>query len=199
MILKTNYLFHLAVTSNNNSVHITRLLKLMEMTGLEIAGFSEITKVSESHLYALLNGTKRLTTKTANKIAFPFKLTGAQILNLDYNIPETIKSAPQLVTFKKDYANNPEYFLETKIDRKDSYFFEEKLIKSDLFSESVSVSAVKKACTEYNRHYSSKEISQNLGYLVTTGELETKKIKITKKNGEVGEREIRVYYLKKGS
>jgi len=108
----------------------------MEISGLEVAGFSEFTKVSVSHIYAILNGRKSLTAQTANKIAIGFKLNGWNILNLDFKITEAIKSSA-LNKFYADHKEAHDYFKETVSERKDSYFFEHELIPTGIFDKPV--------------------------------------------------------------
>ncbi|MGY0036294.1 hypothetical protein [Pedobacter sp. NJ-S-72] len=63
-------------TSDYNKAIRTRLLRIMEVAGLERTGLAEFTKISDSHLYALLNGTRNITGEIADKIGAGFKLHG---------------------------------------------------------------------------------------------------------------------------
>jgi hypothetical protein len=187
---------------NNDSITKASLKErinyIMDTVGLEIAGFSELTKISESHLYALSNGTKSLTKVTAEKIAFPLKLKSTQILNLNYVISDSIRNAPAIKKFYHTFKKgNPEYFRDTKAARKSSYFIEQELMPSGLFNEPVYVWQVKEACVESGMDYSSKEISQKLSYLVKTNKLKSEKRKLKKKNGDTADREVFVYYSNK--
>jgi len=172
-----------------------RINHIMEAVGLEVAGFSELTKISESHLYALSNGTKNLTTDMAGKIASPLKLKANQILNVDYLISDSIKNAPAVkkfyATFKK---GNPEYFKETKAARKNSYFIEKNLVTREIFNEPVYVWQIKKVCDEIGLDISSKELAQQLDYMAKTNKIKSEKRKLKKKNGEMSEREVWVYF-----
>ncbi|QNK64137.1 hypothetical protein H7F33_06525 [Pedobacter sp. PAMC26386] len=180
-------------TAAYNTAIKERLLKIMEIAGLEISGLAEFTKISDSHLYALLNGTRNITGETADKIGTGFKLQGAQILNLNFEITSQIRKAPLLLEFYESYLGNPEYFTETKAERKDAYYIEHKLVPSSLFEKSVYVWEVKEACKEDNKDFTSKEISQKLNYLVQKNKLKSAKRKLKKKDGEDGNREVLVY------
>ena len=173
-----------------------RLKLIMEIAGLEVAGFSEFTKVSVSHIYAILNGRKSLTAQTANKIAIGFKLNGWNILNLDFKITEAIKS-PALNKFYADHKEAADYFKETISERKDSYFFEHELFPTGIFDNPVYIWEVREACIALGRNLSSKQIAHIAGYLADTNKLESEKRPIKKKNGEFGERIVTVYYLGK--
>ena len=169
----------------------------MDMTGLEIPGFSEFTQISESHVYALINGTRSITEEVANKIAFLLRIKSWQIMNPDAALPESIRKAPSLKKFYAEYKSNPEYFKATKSDRKASYFIENDLLKGALFKEPVYVWQVKEVCQQNNKDYSSKQISQTLNYLVAMNKLKSEKRKLKRKNGEFANRDVLVYYIDK--
>jgi len=180
-------------TADYNMAIRTRLLRIMEIAGLERTGLAEFTKISDSHLYALLNGTRNITGETADKIGAGFKLQGAQILNLNFEIPAQIRKAPLLLEFYESYSDNPEYFIETKATLKDASYIEHKLLYTPLFEKSVYVWQVKEACKVEKKNLTSKQVSQKLNYLVQKKKLIATKRKLKKKNGEDGEREVLVY------
>ncbi|MET1055517.1 MAG: helix-turn-helix transcriptional regulator [Pedobacter sp.] len=172
-----------------------RINHIMNTIGLEIAGFAELTGISESHIYALSNGTKGLTTEIAEKIAVPLKIRKTQILNPAYLISDSIRNAPAVKKFHNTFKKgNPEYFTETKAARKSSYFIEQELLPTDLFKEEVYGWQVRDACAERGINLSSKQVSQNLNYLVETKKLRSEKRKLKKKNGEMADREVYVYF-----
>lgn len=175
-----------------------RVRHIMDLVGLEIAGFAELTNISESHLYALINGTKSLTQETAAKIAAAIKLRAAQILNPDYIISAAIRNAPAVKKFHSSYKKgNPEYFTETKASRKNAYFIEHELIPRGVFSEPVYGWQVRNACAQLGIDLSSKQVSQHLNYLVETQKLKSEMRELKKKNGEMAERKVHVYYTDK--
>jgi plasmid maintenance system antidote protein VapI len=180
-------------TSDYNKAIRTRLLRIMEIAGLERTGLAEFTKISDSHLYALLNGTRNITGEIADKIGAGFKLHGAQILNLNFEIPAQIRKSAALLEFYELYSGNPEFFIETKATMKDAYYIEHTLLYSSLFEKSVYVWQVKEACKEDKKNLTSKQISQKLNYLVQKKKLIATKRKLKKKNGEDGDREVLVY------
>ena len=180
-------------TSDYNKTIRARLLRIMEIAGLERPGLAEFTKISDSHLYALLNGTRNITGETADKIGVGFKLQGAQILNLNFEIPAQIRKSTLLLEFYESYSGNPEYFIETKSTMKDAYYIEHTLLPTSLFEKSVYVWQVKEACKEDKKNLTSKQISQKLNYLVQKKKLIAIKRKLKKKNGEDGDREVLVY------
>ncbi|MBB5639034.1 plasmid maintenance system antidote protein VapI [Pedobacter cryoconitis] len=179
-------------TSDYNSAIRARLLRIMQIAGLERTGLAEFTKISDSHLYALLNGTRNITGETADKIGAGFKLQGAQILNLNFEIPAQLRKSAALLEFYELYADNPEYFIETKAAMKNSYYLD-RMINTTLFEKPVYVWQVKEACKEDNQHISSKQISQKLTYLADQKKLIVTRQKMKKKNGEEGKREVLVY------
>ena len=194
----TDYFFHLNMGDQNNSVYHKnikeRIIHIMDITGLELAGFAQLVQISESHLYALINGRRKLTGDTADKIGAKLKLKGWQILNLDYIVPDSLQQLPAVKKFYTDYKHNPEYFKKTKSSRKVSHFIEQELLSTKLFSTPVPVSTVREACAGLDKEYSSKQVSQTLNYLVETKKLKSKKTRQRRKNGTYGEREVYLYF-----
>jgi transcriptional regulator with XRE-family HTH domain len=172
-----------------------RINHIMKIVGLEIAGFAELTNVSESHIYALSNGTKILTPETAKKIAHALKIKSAQLLSSNYVIKEAIRNAPAVKKFYETFKKgNPEYFTETKSARKSSYFIEHELLPSGVFNEPKYGWQIREACAELGVDLSSKQVAQKLNYLVETKKLKSEKRKLKRKNGETVDREVYVYY-----
>lgn len=183
-----------ANNSSSSNTFTERLERLMNLSGLEIAGFAEFTGVSESHIYALLNGTRELTIEIADKIALGFNFKGWQLLKLDYKLTNTVRKAPILLKFYKENKGVHDYFITTRDDRKAAYFIENELLISDLFDKPVYVWEVREACAASGRKYTSKRVSQILNYLVSTKKLKSKKKPIKLKNGAVGTRIVDVFF-----
>lgn len=173
-----------------------RILIIMNNSGLTIAGFSEITKISESHLYALINGNRDLTGSVADKLGKPFNLKGSQILRLDYKIPINFNRSLELINFKRVFVDNFEYFITTKNSSKASYYIEYELLNSEVFNQPVYLWEVILELEKFGKQYTSKELSQILHYLVTTGKLRSKKAPIKLKGGGYGTRMVEVYFNK---
>jgi plasmid maintenance system antidote protein VapI len=167
-----------------------RIKKIMVLSGLEIAGFAEFTSVSESHIYAIVNGTRDLTGDVADKIGIGFNLKGWQILKLNYQITSRIKKSKLLNNFIDENKTVPGYFIQTRNKRKDSNFIEFDLLNDDLFNDHVYVWEVRNACLSRDKKYTSKRISQILNYLVTKRKLKSEKRPIKLKNGGYGTRMV---------
>lgn len=171
-----------------------RINELIRLSELETSGFAEYTGVSESHVYAILNGTRKLTRKTADKIAEGFNLKGLQLLNLDYKITSKNRNTQKLNKFYSEYKGVKDYFTNTKAERSAAYFFEHELLKTKLFTKAVSISEVRDVCKASGRNYESKKISQILKYLVKKNILKSKKKPIRLKSGKPGTRIVDVFY-----
>jgi len=171
-----------------------RILLIMKNSGLTIAGFSEITKVSESHIYALVNGNRELTGAIADKLGMPFNLKGWQLLKLDYKIPSNFNRSIVLINFKKEFNQNFEYFYKTKNSNKASYFIEYDFINSSLFDTPVFLWEIILELDRIGRLYASKDLSQILHYLVTKGKLKSEKHPMKLKGGGYGSRIVEVYF-----
>ena len=171
-----------------------RLLQIMENSGLTINGFSEITKVSESHVYALINGNRDLTGSIAEKLGKPFRLKGWQILQLDYKIPADLSKSSDLTNFRKEFRANIEYFTKTKNNNKSSYYIEYELLTDPMFTQPIYLWEIIDELNKRDKKYNSKELSQILHYLISKGKLKNKKQVIKLKNGGFGTRIVDVFW-----
>lgn len=171
-----------------------RVENLMRISELEISGFADFTGVSESHLYAVINGTKQLNKKTANKIAAQFNLSSRQLLNQKFKLTKKLKQAPALLKFNSENKGVHDYFIKTKIDRKVAYFIGQEILPKKKFDTQFSVSDVRNYCIEAGKNYTSKRVSQVLNYFVDRKKLGRKKITYVLKNGIKGKRMIDVFY-----
>lgn len=171
-----------------------RLTKLMKIAGLEISGFAEFTNISESHIYALLNGTREITEDLSEKISDKFGIQAQQLLNSKFKLTEELRSVPLLKKFYLDEKQTKSYFIQTKSERKSSVFIETELLNSSFFDKPVYVSDVREACLKKKKQYTSKQISQILNYMADRKLLKRKKKPITLVNGKSGRRMVDVFY-----
>lgn len=173
-----------------------RIQRLMKLSGLELIGFAEFTGVSESHIYAIINGRKELTEKTADKIAASFGLHGYQLLDSGFKLTKKLSNTPSLNKFYKENKRVHDYFINTRIDRKVAYFIEHEILTKKTFNNPFYVSDVRDACFESGKRYASKRVSQTLNYLVEMGKLKSKKAPMKLKDGTLGMRIIDVFFKK---
>jgi plasmid maintenance system antidote protein VapI len=171
-----------------------RILLLAKNSGLTITGLSEITKVSESHIYALINGNKKLKGDIAEKLGKPFKLQGWQLLRLDFEIPGNFNKSADLISFKKEFKGNIEYFYETKNQDKASHFIENEYLNNSIFDEPVYLWEIIESLKRIDKPYSSKVLSQILHYLVSKNKLLSEKRLLKLKNGGFGTRMVDVFW-----
>jgi len=185
------------MTKKNNSDYSKaislRIKTILSLSGLEISGFAELTNISESHLYAIINGTRKLTRYSANKIAQRFNIKVSQLLNPKFEITSEIGNSKLLAKFYDEYKLVPGFFQKTRNERKKSHYIESELLKNHFFDSPVSVSDVKAACDEAGKKYNSKQISQILNYLVSTKKLEKGKMPVKLKSAKSGTRIISVF------
>lgn len=171
-----------------------RVNDLMDAAGLEVLGFADYLSISESHLYAILNGTRDLTEDIAEKIGMSFNLKGSQILRINYRIPKSIKKSNSLNKFCDENRNVESYFKSTRSRRKDSYYIENDLYNTELFDSPVYIWEVKEYCLNAGRKYTSKRLSQILRYMVDRKKLKRKKKKLKLRDGGYGERMVDVFF-----
>lgn len=166
----------------------------MKIAGLEISGFAEFTNISESHVYALLNGTREITEGAAEKIANKFGISANNLTDISYKLTEELGNAPQLKKFYTDTKQTASYFIKTNTEEKRSFFVENKLYKSGFFDKPVYVKEVRSYCSQNDFPYTSKQISQILNYMVDRKLLKRKKKPIKLANGKTGKRMVDVFY-----
>lgn len=171
-----------------------RIRELMNLSGLELPGFADYLNLSESHLYAILNGTRDLTEDIADKIASAFDLKGGQILRPNYKIPKNTRKSESLNKFCDENKNVKSYFIHTREERKDSYFIEHDLYKSTLFVKPVYIWEIKEYCESMGKKYTSKRLSQILKYMVETKKLKSRKKPLKLRSGGLGERIVDAFY-----
>lgn len=171
-----------------------RIKMLMEIAGLELAGIAEFTKISDSHLYSLINGTRNLTGKTAEKLANSFGLEGWMLLNLNHKIPQSIRKSTKLLEFYANFKNVHEYFSENLDTRKASSFIEKKLLNSNFLLVPKFIWEISAECSSTGHKYSSKQLSQILTYLVHKQLIKSEKRPIKLRNGKFGKRMVDVFW-----
>jgi plasmid maintenance system antidote protein VapI len=171
-----------------------RILLLAKNSGLTITGLSEITKVSESHIYALINGNKKLKGDIAEKLGRPFKLQGWQLLRLDFEIPSNFNKSSDLISFRKEFKGNIEYFYETKNKIKTSHFIENEFLNNPIFNEPVYLWEIIEKLKSIGKQYSSKDLSQILHYLIIKNKLLSEKRPLKLKHGGFGSRLVDVFF-----
>jgi len=172
-----------------------RIRLIMELAGLELPGLAELTGISESHLYAILNGNRNLTGPQADKIGKPFGLKGWKILRLDYPIPASLKQSAKLLDFYRENEGNSVYFTHRQDERRASYFIEHELIRANLVNEPRYVWEIREMCREAGRDYKSKNLSQNLFYLAEKGKLVKEKRPLKRRDGSyASHRQTYVFY-----
>ena len=174
-----------------------RILLIAKNSGLTITGLAEITNISESHLYALINGNRKLNGDIAEKLGKPFKLHGWQLLRLDFEIPINFDKSTDLIRFRKEFKDNIEYFYETKNKNKLSHFIENEFINNLIFDEPVYLWEIIESLKRINKQFSSKDLSQILHYLVKKNKLFSEKRLLKLKNGGFGIRKVDVFFKKK--
>lgn len=174
-----------------------RIITIMNITDLDIAGFAEFFDMSTSHIYGILNGSRVLSEAFAAKIGKKLGFDGSKIFNLNSTIPNSISKAEALIKFKKEHKDNPEYFLSSKTERSPDSFVTEILIKSECFTEGYKyLSEITDYCKKIlNREFIGDQLSKALMYAVQTDKLKSTKKPIKLKNGEYGTRLVNVYYL----
>lgn len=173
---------------------IIRLNKLMKIAGLEIPGFAEFTNISESHVYAILNGTREVTEDVAKKISNKFGIPSSNLTSRTYKLTEELRNTPLLKKFYIDEKQTKDYFIKTKGERKSSFFIENDLYNSGFFDKPVYVKDVRDACIQKEKNYTSKQVSQILNYMADRKLLKRKKKPIQLVNGKAGKRLVEVFY-----
>jgi plasmid maintenance system antidote protein VapI len=173
-----------------------RIKKIIELSGLELIGFATFVNISESHLYAILNGNREVTEDIAERIGSAFNLNGGKILRLNYKIPKGLKKSQRLNNFYEDNKEVNSYFVGTRSERKDAYYIENDLLRSHIFDKPIYVWELREYCESKGKKYTSKRLSQILDYLVKTKKLQHDKRAIKLRDGGYGTKKVYAYYKK---
>jgi plasmid maintenance system antidote protein VapI len=172
-----------------------KLLDLINLSGLEIEAFAELTHISESHVRSLLNGKKEFTPAIVDRISDPFNLNAQDFSNKRYSFTLRNVNSQALKNFYTKNKKSATYFIENKELRKASLFIENKLIrKEQFFRRPVYVSEVREKCSELGKKFSSKKISQILNYFVEIKKLKRKEDYLILKDGSRGQRVVSLFY-----
>ena len=172
-----------------------RLKRIMEHLGLEVKGFAALIERSTDHVYSLLNGRRKLTKETAELLSKRIgNISAVDIFRLNHPIKDNVGDSPEMEAFRKHYANNKEFFSETKEERKLSFFVRNSLVNEGFFGSPKRVADVVLKCKELGQKHSSEKITKTLKYLVFLGILKSKKKPIILKNGKPGKRLVNVYW-----
>lgn len=173
-----------------------RIKWIVQITGLEIVGFAEFVGISVSHLYAILNGNKKLTYEMARRIARKFKLKPEDIFDLDKDISKEVQNAPALKRFMVTEREMQEYFQATRDSRKASHYIAHTLVNAPIFKddEPIYLWEIQQYCVLQKRYYSSDELSKYLNEQVIKGKLRSEKRPIKKRDGTYGVRKVNVYF-----
>ncbi len=171
-----------------------RIRLIMELLDLEVAGFAAFLGRSESNVYALIAGRKRVTWQTAWNLGLKLGFNGNIIFDPDSDIPEAIRDSAAVKQFREEYKTNPEFFLTTKVERNIRYFLECEILPSPLLNEPRYVWEVSQACKDRKRDIDSDTLSKKLKQLVSQRKLQSKKMKIKRRNGSYGNRVVDVFF-----
>lgn len=166
------------------------------MIGLEIPGFALLINKSESHIYAILNGTRELTMDLAKEIGAVLEFNGENIFKLTYLIPERIRKSKELNNFRIKYKDNPEYFSSTIHSRKKSKYIEQQIYNESILAQPAYLNEIRKKVNGLNpsNQFTSDELSKILNYLVKKGKLSKSRELIKLKDKQVGKREVDVFF-----
>lgn len=173
---------------------VERIKKIINLSGLELSGFAAFVHISDSHLYAILNGNREVTEDIAERIGSAFNIKGGKILRLNYKIPSRLKKSQELNNFYEENKEVRSYFVNTRSSRKGSYYIENELLQSGIFNKPVYVWEIKKYCESKGTIYTSKKLSQILDYMYKTNKLHRDKRPIKLRNGGYGEKKVYVYF-----
>ncbi|WP_345949035.1 helix-turn-helix transcriptional regulator [Mucilaginibacter sp. PAMB04274] len=139
---------------------------IREYAGLTFVGFAEAVKISISYLRLIEKGTANITYKVAKKISDfceiePDSIFSAKALKL--------KKLSQIATiniFYTENINNPQYFISRKGENSIAHFLKNVLLPSGYLIDYREVNAIQAFCkSEYNKDFTSKELSRELNRL----------------------------------
>ncbi len=187
------------MVNNDNKEYNSSLSKrfklILELCDLEVSGFAQLTGRSESHIYGIINGSRRLSSSFASKIGTILDFESMKIFDLNKSLPITFDSI-NLIDFRRKHQANSEYFISKRKEKSIDYFIVNILIPSTYLKNQRSVAEIRSYSREvYKKEFSSEELSKGLTYAVKKGLLKVLKKKIIRFNGTIGKRTIDFFYV----
>ena len=172
-----------------------RLKDIMIMIGLEIPGFALLLNKSESHIYAVLNGTRELTIDLAKEIGAILEFNGENIFKLTYPIPERITKSRELNNFMVKYKDNPEYFSSTIHSRKKSKYIEKLIDSGVILIQPANLNDIRKKVNSLkpSMQFTSDQLSKILNYLVKKQKLSKVREPMKIKGDKIGKRKVDLF------
>ncbi|MBL4677314.1 MAG: hypothetical protein JKY70_14080 [Mucilaginibacter sp.] len=182
--------------SYNNEIG-KRLIRIMKVCDLTVAGFNALTGISDSHVYAIINGNRTLTQATANRIGKSLNFDGDLIFNLNKAISDAIGKSEILNNFRIENKKNYNYFISgVLVDKKSSVAFN-LLKESDFLLQPNYLWEIRNFLNSSGKtHFDSDELSKILNYLVSKKMLSKTKAKIKLRSGKFGNRLVDVFFTK---
>jgi len=174
-----------------------RLKVLVDSTGLTTVGFSLLINTSESHIYAILNGSRRLTVNLAELIGNKLNFEGGNIFDLTYELPTNFKKNKELNNFYTNYSKtNPEYFLISLTDRKKSKYVEQLIETTTILDTPKYLSQIRSEINSvsHTHKFNSDDLSKILNYLADNKKLsKIKRPIMLKSSNKLGKRVVDVF------
>ena len=174
-----------------------RLKVLVDSTGLTTVGFSLLINTSESHIYAILNGSRRLTVNLAELIGNKLNFEGGNIFDLTYELPTNFKKNKELNNFYTNYSKtNPEYFLISLTDRKKSKYVEQLIETTTILDTPKYLSQIRSEINSVSltHKFNSDDLSKILNYLADNKKLsKIKRPIMLKSSNKLGKRVVDVF------
>ncbi|PUV24166.1 hypothetical protein [Sphingobacterium athyrii] len=179
-----------------NELLANRLREIMNILGMTVSGFAEFIGRSPSHIYGILQSKRTFSHALADHIGKKINTTGAKILNLNISISQNIAKVESVVSFKEEYTNVPEYFSDTKNDRSIDAFISEVLVGSSFLKTPRYLNEIEAFIeSQYSKTYIGDQLSKALRYSVRKGVLLSEKRSIMLTNGNLGKRQVDVYWV----
>lgn len=182
---------------NYNKKISERILRILDLTGLEIKGIAALTGKSIDIFYAVISCRRPLSQDLARVIGKSLNFDGSIIFDMNTPIPMTIKNSSNLLQFRQEHINNKDFFINTWTNDKDSAFIKKHLIYSGYFSTPRYAWEVNRKLERLGRKLDSDLLSKQLKYFVKKEILESKKAALKLKKGGFGKRMVDLYWQKK--
>jgi len=140
---------------------------LREAANLTLEGFISAIGISLTYLRKIEKGEANITTELADKIADFFEIKTESILSAKGIKLKPLEEILPLQKFYKENKNNSKFFIDRKGENSVAHFLKNTLLPTGYFLKGYEVSEIQTYIrNNYNKDFSSKELSRELNRLV---------------------------------
>ncbi|NRF41127.1 helix-turn-helix domain-containing protein [Pedobacter foliorum] len=167
-----------------------QITSLLAQSGISIVGLAQAIEMSVNHLRTIKNGKASISSKTAGKIADFFEVELGDLFSSKILKLKKWKDIKTIRAFYNANEHNPQFFLHRRGENSVAFFLNKSILPSGFLFNEKEVNEIKSFIkNEFNKDFTSKELSRQLNRLVDSG--------ILTRQDKTGRKSIFLYKLKR--